>query len=269
MTKKRTYLLLCIGIILGLVLIVSLNYCSAPSSNTLEKPEVAQKETISTEKISGLNNLDFLSDEDKDNFISRLKDYTISIDKTWPVKITIFKLTNNLDNNIEFYFRYDTDNSYYACLYEKDKGDFAFYPKDDIQGITDEISVKKDEKSSSEKPKVEERPTQAETQPEVVQEAPAPQQKASNPVRIDNATALLNYVPKSQFSALPDIITQHLKQKGITANGHNTIIDIETISPTGNKVQFSGWITDTSGSKLNLTIEYNQTSAQFGIGINL
>lgn len=267
--KKKLYGLVCIGAVACVVLVLALNFASIEPQE--EDSQETQQTQISTDQISGMGNLDFLSDSQKQTFVRSLSDYVKSLDKTWPCKIEIYKKRTEQNNTIEFYFQLSDDGTYHACLFDKSKESFTFYSKNEIEGITNKPSVKTSETQTNQEEKTTEDTSNAQNsqQKEQTQTQQSEPEVKSQPVNISNATALLNYIPEDQFLALPKIITQHLAQQGISADGQSTIIDLATITPSSVGVQFSGWIVDGQGTKQSLTIEYNTARRQFGIGINL
>lgn len=262
--KKTIYLIACIGTLICVFIIIGLNFASIQPQNDPE-PEKKQTE-VSLDEVSGMSNLDFLSEEEKKQFAYSLREYIVSLDKAWPAKIEIYKKTNKENDTVEFYFQILDDQTYHACLYDTEKKSFTFYEKAEIEGITNKPTVAETPKQKEQESK----PETSQQEPQSnSQEKPTQPEVVSQPVKITSATELLSYIPQSQFNALPKIITQHLKQKGISADGTQTIIDVATITPNSVGVQFSGWVTDATGTKQNLTIEYNSARSQFGIGVNL
>ena len=271
-SKKTLYALACLGTLVCVAIIIGLNVATSNTQQTTVEAEYKQPE-ISLDEISGMSNLDFLNDDQKKEFARSFRDYIKSLDKTWPIKTEIYKKTVQKDQTIEFYLQLTDDKEYYACVFDKEKDSFSFYQKDEIDGVTNTPSTTTTQKETKEETKstdtTQQQTSTTQTQQTQEQAQSTQEQTASQPIKISEATALLSYMPRAQFESLPSIITKYLKQQGINANGQATIIDAATITPNSVGVEFSGWVTDASGNKQNLTIEYNSSRAQFGIGINL
>lgn len=260
----------------ALIVILVINFVFTPDSTGPEITPTQSTNTletsIDTSELKGLSNVAFLPDKGL-AFLQGLKDYLQSTSLGWPCPATILAPLNVDDTQADIYVRLDGVGEYVLCTWRAANSTPYAYSSvttlpTELQNNLEYSDVgipemqQPEELQGSEASAPGEQPAQQGQSPTSTSESP------KNEVAASDWQTLSQYLPQEAACRLAQDITTYLSGKGISANGTQAQVDLNSFTTSSSLIQFSARVNDSSGASHTLSIEWNKPRNSFGMSLN-
>lgn len=259
-----------------------------------------QAETSALQDIDQVGNkaaLQFMGADDQNAFAGSLKEWMSQNGKAWPGGAQVVSVANQTESTAEIYVKLD-DGTYLCCVWVGGTANpFKF-----MESSEAEANSKSGYSSASSLSSSQQQQQQATSSQQMQQQqrgssagsgssaststSPMPRADrsssssasesssskepavAASPVKASDTQTLLKYLPEKPAYYLATVTGNYLKGKGIVADGGSAIVDATTVRKGGVGYTFSGYVTDSTGTKRAIEWEWNESRQQYGMKVS-
>ena len=257
-----------------------------------------QVETSALQDIDRVGNkaaLQFMGADDQNAFAGSLKEWMSQNGKAWPGGAQVVSVANQTESTAEIYVKLD-DGTYLCCVWvggtanpfkfmesseAEANGKSGYSPASSLSSSQQQqqhpTSSQQMQQQGSSSASAGSASASTSPMPRADQSASSGSSGSSSsnepavaatPVKASDTQTLLKYLPEKPAYYLATVTGNYLKGKGIVANGGSAIVDASTVKKGGVGYTFSGYVTDSTGTKRAIEWEWNESRQQYGMKVS-